>query len=212
MRRLPFYILLFLSLTIGLAHAQATQEAETLEDAEPTWSLSLSAYTYFVPDDDDFVQPTLALDRDWLHLEARYNYESLDTTSLWVGYNFSFGEELTLDITPMVGGVFGDLDGVAVGCEFTLAWRGLSLYNESEYVCAQDSSDSFFYTWAELTYSPVEWLRAGIAVQRTQLYESDIDIQRGLVIGVTYKHADVALYVFNLEDQPTFILGISFEF
>jgi hypothetical protein len=69
------------------AHApSATTDAPpAAEDAEESrWSFSASAYTYIVPDDHDFVQPTVTADRAWLHLEARYNYEALETGSAWV--------------------------------------------------------------------------------------------------------------------------------
>lgn len=196
----------------GGAQTIPTSEPMTPPD-EKKWAFSLSAYSYFVPDDDDYVQPTITADRDWLHLEARYNYEDIDTTSVWIGYNFSFGEELTLDLTLMAGGVFGNTHGVAPGYEFTLAWRGLELYSEGEYVFdTDDTSASFFYTWSELTYSPLEWFRFGVVIQRTKAYESDFDIQRGLLIGVTYKGLDVAVYVFNPDDDPTIILGVSYSF
>ena len=41
------------------------------------------------------LQPTITADYGWLHLEARYNYEGLDTGSAWIGYNFSVGDKLT---------------------------------------------------------------------------------------------------------------------
>ena len=47
------------------------------------------------------------------HLEARYNYEAQRTGSLWAGYNFSVGKKVKLDATPMVGGVFGNVNAVA---------------------------------------------------------------------------------------------------
>jgi hypothetical protein len=47
----------------------------------------------------------------WLHLEARYNYENLRTGSVWVGYNFSAGKKLVLDVAPVLGGVFGRTHG-----------------------------------------------------------------------------------------------------
>ena len=81
-----------------LAAAQARGQApptpapSAAEDAEASrWSFSASAYTYIVPDDHDFVQPTVTADRSWLHLEARYNYEALETGSAWVGYKLSGG-------------------------------------------------------------------------------------------------------------------------
>ena len=40
----------------------------------------------------------------WLaDLEARYNYEALETGSVWAGYDFNAGKKLVLDLTPMVG-------------------------------------------------------------------------------------------------------------
>ena len=77
------------------------------------------------------MQPTITADRRWLHLEARYNYEDLDTASVWVGYNFSVGEKLSLDITPMLGGVFGNTTGIAPGLRGSLKWWRLELYGEA---------------------------------------------------------------------------------
>ena len=79
------------------------------------WSFSATLFSYFVPDDQSYGSPTFTADRQHLHLEARYNYEDQETASFWVGYNFSFGEKLTLEITPMIGGVFGNTNGVAPG-------------------------------------------------------------------------------------------------
>jgi len=208
------FILPILLLAADAALAQTTAPTATTEEAaEKKWTFSLSAYTYIVPDDREYVQPTVKADRDWLHLEARYNYEDQDTTSAWIGYNFSFGDELTLDFTPMIGGVLGRTEGVAPGYEFTLAWRGIELYSEGEFLIdTEDSSDSFFYTWSELTYSPVEWFRAGVVIQRTKAYDTDFDIQRGLMLGVTFKQLDLAVYVLNPDDDPTVVLGVSYEF
>jgi hypothetical protein len=187
------------------ASAQATDEK--------AWNFSLSAYTYFVPDDSDYVQVTFTADRDWLHLEARYNYEDIDTGSVWLGYNLSLGEEITLDFTPMIGGVFGSTEGVAPGYEATLSWWKLELYTEGEYVIdTRDSSDSFFYTWSELTLAPVEWFRFGLVIQRTRAYETDFDIQRGLLAGFAYKNLSFTTYVFNPDDDPTIVLGFGIEF
>lgn len=181
---------------------------------EKAWSFSVSAFGYLVPDDQDFVQPTVTADRGWLHLEARYNYEALETASVWVGYNFSVGEKVSLDFTPMLGGVFGDIKGVAPGYKASLSWWKLELYSEGEYVVdARDSSGNFFYTWSELSLSPVDWFRFGVVTQRTRAYESDLDIQRGFLAGVTCKKLSFTTYVFNPDqDRPTVVLaaGVSF--
>src|SRR4051794_24681867 len=126
------------------ARAQTTTPATTaaLEPDDEKWSFSLSAYTYFIPDDHEYVQPTITADRGHLHLEARYNYEDQNTASVWAGYNLAGGDKLAWEITPMIGGVFGDTSGVAPGYIASLSWWRLALYSEGEYVIdAGDSSD-----------------------------------------------------------------------
>jgi hypothetical protein len=114
--------------------------APTKETAGKTWSAYASAYTYIVADSENFVQPTIMADRGWLHLEARYNYENLRTGSVWLGYNFSVGDKLALEFTPMIGGVVGDTAGVAPGYRLTLSYWKLELATEGEYVF--DTRDS----------------------------------------------------------------------
>jgi hypothetical protein len=204
-------IAIVLSSIDGLAHATA---AFAKEASGKPWSFSASAYTYFVPDNRNYVQPTVTADRQWLHLEARYNYEDLDTGSAWVGYNFSVGEKLSLDFTPMLGGVFGNTTGIAPGYRGTLSWWKLVLYSEGEYVFdTGDRSASFFYNWSELSFSPVEWFRFGLVGQRTRAYESDRDIQRGFLVGFSYKRVDLTAYVFNPDqDKPTVVVAAGVNF
>ncbi len=214
-----------LTLAAGFARAQiATNELATAAintapnslsaTNEQAWTFSASVAGYLVPNDRDYAQPTVTADRDWLHLEARYNYEALDTGSLWVGYNFSVGDKLSLDFTPMLGGVFGDLTGIAPGYEFTLSYWKLALYSEGQYVFdTQDSSGNFFYTWSELSLAPVDWFRFGLVAQRTKAYQTDLDIQRGFLVGFTYKQVGFTTYLFNPEqDEPTVVLTLAFNF
>ena len=186
----------------------------TPPEDEPAWEFSVAGYTYFVPDDSDYVQPTFTADRDWLHLEARYNYEALDTGSAWVGYNFSGGETVTWEFTPMFGAVFGATDGIAPGYKGSLGWKKLEFYSEGEYVFdAGESADSFFYNWSELTFAPVESFRFGLVTQRTRVYQTDREIQRGLLAGFSFKQLDVTGYVFNPDDEkPTFVLAVAVTF
>jgi hypothetical protein len=186
----------------------------TREPAEPSWSLGASAYTYIVPDSREYFQPTLTVDHGWFHTEARYNYENLETASVWLGYNFSGGGKLSWEFTPMLGGVFGNTTGIATGYKGSIGWWKLELYSEGEYVVdVEDSSGSFFYNWSELALSPLDWLRFGIVTQRTRLYETDRDIQRGVLVGFNYKRADFTAYVLNPdESSPTVVLAVAFGF
>jgi hypothetical protein len=199
--------------TITNAVASTNVPSAITDKAEKSWSSSVSVYTYFVPDDRDYVQPTITADRDWLHLEARYNYEALDTSSLWIGYNFDVGDKLALEVTPMLGGVFGTTDGVAPGYKGTLGWWKIELYSEGEYMFnTGDSSENFFYNWSELTIAPADWFRLGLVTQRTHLYQTDREIQRGFLVGFSFKHLDFTTYVFNPDDKPLVVLGMGVNF
>lgn len=174
------------------------------------WTFSAAVFTYLLPDEDNYAQPTVTAEHaGGLHLEARYNYEGLETGSVWVGYTFGGGETITWEIKPLLGGVFGETTGLAPGYKGSVSWRMLEGYSEGEYVVATEPDDRFFYNWSELTLAPVEWLRGGIVTQRTRAYDSDREIQRGLLVGATYRALDVTAYVFNPDDSaPTVVLAV----
>jgi hypothetical protein len=154
------------------------------------------------------------VDRDWFHFEARYNYEDMETGSVWAGYNFEGGGTVEWEFTPMVGGVFGGTKGVAPGYTGSVSWWKLDFYSEGEYVFdAVQSSDSFFYNWSELALVPVDWFRVGLVTQRTRVYDTARDVQRGLFVGASYKNLEATTYVFNPDDSaPTVVatVGVSF--
>jgi hypothetical protein len=220
--------LVALLLYTGQTWGQATMDSPSATNSPPAgippqpapeedarkWSFSASVYGYIIPDGESCAQPTVAANRDWLHLEARYNYEALETGSAWIGHNFSVGKKLALEFTPMLGGVFGNITGIAPGYEGTLSWWKLELYTEGEYVFdLGDSSASFFYSWSELSLAPAEWFRFGLVVQRTRVYEIDREIQRGLLAGFSYKWVDFTTYVFNPdESQPIVVLALDLNF
>ena len=196
------------------APASTNSSPPALEDELKKWDFSASVTGYIVPESRDYVQPTLTADRDWLHLETRYNYENLETGSAWLGYNFSGGSKVAWEFTPMLGAVFGDTTGIAPGYKGSLSWWKLELYSEGEYVFdTTHSSGNFFYNWSELTLAPVEWFRFGMVTQRTRAYQTDRDIQRGFLVGFSHRKLSFTTYVFNPdESKPTIVLGVGVTF
>jgi hypothetical protein len=196
------------------ASATNAPAASATEPAHEGWSFGASVYGYIVHESRDYLQPTITADRGWLHLEARYNYEAFDTASVWVGYNFAGGEKLAWEITPMLGGVFGDTTGIAPGYKGSLSWWKLELYSEGEYLFnTRHSSESFFYNWSELSLAPLDWFHFGLVSQLTRLYQTDREIQRGFLVGVSWKKVHLTTYVFNPdESHPVFVIagGIGF--
>lgn len=206
---------LALMLLFGAAVTSDAQEASSPALPEKdTWAFNASVYGYFPPDDFHYAQPTVTADRGALHLETRYNYEAAKSGSAWIGWNVETGKELTLNATLMAGGVVGDLRGVAPGYELTLAWKSFELYSEGEYVIdTSDSSGNFFYNWAQLGWSPFDWLSIGLVSQRTRLYHTGLDVQRGFFVGFTYKALSLNVYVFNPGwETPTIVSSLAVSF
>lgn len=210
-----------LAITLTLLGARTMSQTKENKPPDPStaaakteWTLSASAYTYAVPHAQVYVNPNFTADRGRLHLEARYNYESLETGSLWLGYNLSLGEKVVFELTPMVGGVFGRVNGIAPGYLAALTYKKLDISTQGEFLISTgDREDSFFYTWSELGYSPVGWFRGGLVVQRTKVYNEAFDIQRGLMAGFSYKKVDFVTYVFNLEkSEQTVVTAVVWNF
>ena len=199
------------------ANAQAPRHQPSAfpdERASRKWLFFASVDTYLVPDDRDYLQPTLIADRGKLHVEARYGYEAPDTGSVWLGRNFRGGRAVAWEFTPMLGGVFGNINRIAPGYRTALEWSMLGLFSEGEYVIDPgDSSESFVYNSSQLTLAPVDWLRLGLAMQRTRAYDTGLDIQRGFIVELSHGQLTFAAYVFNLGwTAPTVVLAAGVEF
>jgi hypothetical protein len=213
-RHLGMFLLAFLCGSQLFAQTE-TNTAPTNTATPPNpWEFNLSVSGYDVPNGQSYVSPTFTADRDTLHLEARYNYEAQRTASLWAGYNLSVGKKLVLEATPMIGGVFGNVNGIAPGLEVTATYKKLQLFSANEYIFdTTTKAGNFFYTWTQLTYSPVPWFSAGYVVQRTRAYQAALNIQRGLLVQVTHKRVTFSTQIFNMgETDPVLVLSLGYSF
>jgi len=180
---------------------------------EKKWNFGADANFYFIPN-DFFVLPILKADKNKLHLEARYNYEDRETFSGWIGYNFMGGDDFEYTITPMAGGVFGLSNGIAAGLEITLGYKGFEFYSELEnFFDPKTRNNDFFYMWTDITFAPKDWLWFGLSGQRTRLYQTDVELQKGLIVGAGLKNWELTTYVYNLGfDDPFLLLTLSVGF
>ena len=191
---------------------------EETVDADATaggagWSVGLEAY-FTSLEDGSYLLPIVSADRGSLHLEGRYQYEDLRTTSVWAGWNFETGKAFELEVVPMAGVVVGRTDGFAAGFELTLSWRSLELYTENEFVFdLGDSEGDFFYSWSEFSWQAQPWLRLGLSPQLTRERGADLEIDPGILVGFAHGPAEVILYGFNLGGDDTFyIVGLTWDF
>lgn len=183
------------------------------EEEENAWEFTAEVTTYIIPD-ESYANPVISADKNHLHLEARYNYEDLDTTSIFAGYNFYAGDTVELNVTPIFGGVFGNSNGVAPGFLFELNYKKLSISSEGEYFFSSDEKESnFFYSWSEISYSPADWIWFGIAGQRTRAYQTDLEIQRGFLVGVGIGNFSITGYIMNVFFDDVFgVINVGYQF
>jgi hypothetical protein len=200
-------------LAIAFVAAAATTTALAGDDGR-AWQFGITAYPTFVRGGGNYTSLIAAADRGALHLEARYNYESVGARSAFVGWTFSGGDAVTWALTPLAGGAWGDTRAFVPGFEAGVAWKQLDLYLEAEYVRdAGSRDDRYSYAWTELGFSPVEWLRLGIAGQRTRAYDNERDIQRGPFVQFTWSRVTIGGYWFNPgSDEQVFVGSIGATF
>ena len=185
---------------------------ESKQLTEPAWEFALTAYPTVVREaDNNYASVIGTADRGPLHLEARYGYEAVDARSAFVGWSFSGGEELTWEITPLLGGVWGPLQALVPGVELSLAYRRFDFYLEGEYV--DDAEEPYTYAWSELGFAAQDWLRIGLAAQRTRIFGEDREIQRGPFAQVSWDRVTLGGFWFNPgADDQIFVgsIGVAF--
>ena len=201
----------FVAVVATTAHAGENdgngQPAPAAEN--PSWEFALTAYPTIVRGGENYTSAIATADRGPLHLEARYNYESVGARSAFVGWNFSGGEEITWELTPLLGGAWGTTQAFIPGLEASVTWKQFDIYVEAEYVrVSSERTDSYVYAWSELGFRPVEWLRIGIAGQRTRTYSNERDIQRGPFAQVTWGPVTIGGYWFNPGSNDQVFVGM----
>jgi hypothetical protein len=197
------------------AHAGDDATGKALADAVSarTWTFALTAYPTDVRGGENYTSAVVAADHGPLHLEARYNYESIGARSAYVGWAFSGGDAVTWQVTPIVGGAWGTTKSFVAGVEAGVAWRAVDFYVEAEYVPTSARDDAYTYAWSELGVRAAPWLRLGFAGQRTRTYGGDREFQRGPFAQITWRAVTLGGYWFNpgADDQVLVAsLGVKF--
>jgi len=184
------------------------------EDTAVSWEFSTSVSAYVFPSDETFFLPILYADRGPLHLEARYNYEARESGSLFVGRKFTWESGMVEgEVTPMIGLVLGDVDGIAPGVELDLFIDPVEFYTEGEFMMDMgEGASSFFYFWSELTAWPTEWLNAGLVSQRTRVLQTELEVQRGFPVGATHADFGLTFYMFNPDEDPYYVFTLKAAF
>ncbi len=147
------------------------------------------------------------------YAEARYNYEDLQTFSLWAGRTFAKEQAFSYSFTPMLGGMTGKLKGGALGMNMEMDYKRFNFSSQSQYAMLPGNRTSnFFFSWSEISYRPFSWLYGGFSIQHTKVYNCNARLEPGVLIGFNYKQWSVPVYGFNpYSGSRYFIIGVGWE-
>jgi hypothetical protein len=150
--------------------------------------------------------------RKW-YVEARYNYEEMQTFSLYLGKTFAGGDKVSWSFTPMLGGAIGKFNGISPGLNVDLGYKNIFFSAQSQYSFStnKEENSDFVYSWSELGYEVRPWFYAGVSFQQTYL-TSETTLEPGLLIGFSFKQFTIPVYTFApFNKERYFIVGINFE-
>lgn len=167
----------------------------------------------FLSNHNDYVwMPVLHhLGKKGIYTEMRYNYEELNTASVYIGKSFSKDGSISYVVTPMLGIVFGKFNGGSLAMNLELEHKKIFASMQTQYTISKDAvGNNFFFTWAEVGYEPVKWFFTGVSTQLTKMYNKNIAPEYGILAGFKIKKITIPIYVFNaLSKDQNFIIGIN---
>jgi hypothetical protein len=207
-------ILTFFIVISPVALSAQDSHADSTATNDSAWSYSIEGYYYLVPYSNSTPGFTVMANHRSVHLEARYNYEDVRTASVFYGYNFSVGDKLQLTLTPMAGFAFVRTTGFIPSFEIDFSNSKFDFYSESEYMIDFTGKENdFFYTWNELGINLAENFSAGLVEESTKLFETKLDIQKGIFAAFTFGKFTVSVYYFNpFSNKNYFVPSLVAEF
>lgn len=201
--------LLFIFLTISCAIAGKAQNKDTLfHDAGIYATFEWSAN-----------EPLTVTPQAWIYLkdyyfEARYNYEDLQTFSLYFGKSFYAGKKAAIEFTPMVGGVVGNLNGISPGFNFTLDYLRFTTGSQTQYTFdLKVPGNSFFWDWTNFSFGLGKHFGVGGSVQIYLPKEGENSVTAGPMVNYTFKNLQLEAYSYNFwESHPLWAIGVQYTF
>jgi hypothetical protein len=181
--------------------------------ASPQLKIGAEYYTYIQQQEPLTPVPLVYFQtsKSW-YAELRYNYEELQTFSIYLGKNFSGGENFSYSFTPIAGRIMGDMNGYSIGLNTDLEYKKLFFSSQSQYSASvNDRHQNFFFAWSELGYKPLKWFYAGVALQNTHVHKTNAKCEPGLLVGLEFDRLSVPVYALSpASENRYFIIGINF--
>ncbi len=195
--------LLIITWSIMMLHKLSAQSKHGVEN-----------YNILTPGKESVWVPVIHFEgRKNFYAEARYNYEDVNTASVYAGKSFEGGKKITYNITPMAGVVFGRFNGVSAAVNTSADYRQLNVSAQIQYtINTSGMREHFFYNWCEISHRFFKKLYGGASLQQTLVRNNRMQHEAGALLGFNAGKFTVPLYVFNPFTQSRhFIAGFIVE-
>jgi hypothetical protein len=146
------------------------------------------------------------------YLEGGYNYAAENTLSVYFGKTFARKSALSYSVSPLVGGLQGDYNGLSFGLNTDADYKKLYFSLQSQYTVSLTAGGSdFIYNWGDLGYQALPWLSAGISVQQTNTVNTKAVLEKGMFFKAALGRWEFPLYFFAPASNERYtVLGLNY--
>src|SRR5438270_2856188 len=100
--------------------------------------------------------------KNW-YVEGRYNFEALNTMSVYAGKTFYKKAVASYSVSPVIGAVLGRYKGGSVGVNGDADYKKYSFSSQLQYTFSiNHKTQDFLYSWSDLSYQPLNNFSTGV--------------------------------------------------
>jgi len=148
--------------------------------------------------------------KNW-YIEGRYNFEALNTMSVYAGKTFEKKAAVSYSVSPVIGAVMGRYKGGSLGVNGDADYKKYSFSSQLQYTFSiKDKTEDFLYSWSDLSYQAFDNISAGFSVQQTNVYKEQCKLEKGIFVKASFNRWTIPLYVFSpAAKERYFVLGLN---
>jgi|GEM_PF-1456929 len=196
--------LLFIIFSFSIFAQELPQISDTLSSFKEKKIHDSGVYSSF---QFPYKSDLLLTPQAWIHFkkiyfEARYNYEAINTFSLYCGRSFLLGKNEGLEIIPGLGGSLGIFNGVSPYLGVNLGFNKITLFSQNQYSINTSCRDGdFFFSWSAIMYNAYKSVHFGVSEQVFVPVNGNAIINYGPMLSLVNDPFSIEFYAYNFWDN-----------
>ncbi len=148
--------------------------------------------------------------KNW-YIEGRYNYEALNTMSVYAGKTFGKKAAISYSASPVIGAVIGRFNGGSIGVNSEADYKKYFFSSQLQYTFSiKNKTENFLYNWSDFSYRALSNIYAGFSVQQINLYKERCKLEKGFFVKASFNNWAIPLYIFSPSSKERyFVLGLN---